>query len=325
MLAADISTMRFSVMIPTCEPSDLLRETLTSVLRQAPDTDAMQIAVVDDASMQTDVRSTIDSLPGGHRIEFHPSRCRLGLAGNWNRAIELARGQLVHLLHQDDFVTDGFYSRMTRAFKHNPTIGMAFCRSRIVDAAGHHLKTNSRQAWWPGLLVNWLERIAERQRVQTPAAVVSRAVYQEVGGYRADLQQALDWEMWVRIAAAYPVWYEPRVLAVFRRHGVSESARLEASGAVWEDLVRAIVINARSFPEATRDDLVSRSAGWYAGSAVRCARAKFAAGEADLAREAVRGARQLLMLCHNPRTRARVERRIFSMQGTVPAASLQTA
>lgn len=312
-------------MIPTCEPGDLLRETLASVISQAPDAGVVQIAVVDDASTQTDVRSLIDSLPGGERVALHPSSRRLGLAGNWNRAIDLARGDLIHLLHQDDFVASGFYERMAQAFRRQPAIGMAFCRSRIVDAAGHHLKTNSRQAWRPGVLANWLERIAERQRVQTPAAVVSRAVYRAVGGYRADLQQAVDWEMWVRIAASYPVWYQPQVLAVFRRHGVSESARLEASGAVWEDLVRAIVINARSFPGAIRDDLVSRSAGWYAGSAIRSARARLAAGEIDLAREAVRGARQLLMLCHNPRTKAHVERRIVGMQAAVTPASLQTA
>jgi hypothetical protein len=38
--------------------------------------------------------------------------------------------------------------------------------------------------------------IAQRQRVQCPAAVVARSTYESVGGYRTDLRLALDWEMW---------------------------------------------------------------------------------------------------------------------------------
>ena len=44
-----------------------------------------------------------------------------------------------------------------------------------------------------------------------------------------------DWEMWVRIAAHHPVWYEPEPLAVYRKHGISLSgraARMAVSGNV---------------------------------------------------------------------------------------------
>src|SRR5207253_1107621 len=63
-----------------------------------------------------------------------------------------------------------------------------------------------------------------------------RSTYERLGGF--DLRFALaleDLEMWVRIAAHYPVWYEPDSLACYReRPGsiVSGSAR---SGAVMKD------------------------------------------------------------------------------------------
>ena len=204
----------FSVMLPTYEPDHRLGRSLAAVLAQAPGPEAMQIAVVDDGSRQVDVRALVRSFDPAGRVEVHLNQRRAGLAGNWNRCLSLARGKFVHLLHQDDHVLPGFYDRIGYGFRAAPGIGMAFCRSRIVDGNDHLIKTASRQQWTAGVLGGWLPRIAERQRVQTPAAVVARSTYERLGGFRTDLCHALDWEMWVRIAAAAPVWYDPRVLAV---------------------------------------------------------------------------------------------------------------
>ncbi len=47
--------------------------------------------------------------------------------------------------------------------------------------------------------------------------VVRRDVYEKLGGFDTNFKTAgEDWEMWVRIAAHYPVWYEPAPLACYR-------------------------------------------------------------------------------------------------------------
>ncbi len=301
-------------MIPTHEPNALLRQTLASVLAHASATAEMQIAVVDDCSVHSDVKSIVASLPNAGHVELYPSSQRLGLAGNWNRAISLARGELVHILHQDDSVEEGFYERMSLAYHKYPSIGMAFCRSRIIDGQGRHIKKNSRQAWRQGILRNWLPRIAERQRIQTPSAVVPRHIYDRVGGYRSDLLQAVDWEMWVRIAASFEVWYEPRVMATFRRHDESESSRLRASGTVWQDLAHAITINGQSLPASIRVQAMNRSARWYAASALRTARIHVANGRPEMAHAAIDGARRLVDLCTDRPTSLRLEQRIWRLQ-----------
>jgi glycosyltransferase involved in cell wall biosynthesis len=283
-------------MLPTYEPDEKLRRALASVLSQAPPAGQMQISVVDDASKRSDVQALVHAADPSGRVELVRHDHRLGLGGNWNRAVAAARGDLVHLLHQDDYVLPGFYGRMSEAFRRTPSIGMAFCRCRIVDGDNHRIKTSSRLRWTSGTIHGWLPRIAQRQRVQCPAAVVARSTYEAVGGYRTDLCLALDWEMWVRIAARYEVGYEPRTLAAYCRHEANESARLAASGAVWPDLVQAIAINAASLPEASRADLVHRSARWYAGSARRAAAAQLARGDADAARQTMSYVPRLLDL-----------------------------
>ena len=271
-------------MLPTYRPTDTLAVALASVLTQAPSAAEMQITVVDDGSPAGLVENIVRAVDPNGRVEIIRHGERLGLAGNWNHAIDLARGTLVHLLHQDDYVLPGFYTRLERGLHRTPDAGMAFCRTRLVDGADRFLKNSSRLAWFAGPLRDWLAVIAERQRLQTPAVIVPRVTYEQLGGYRTDLCQALDWEMWVRIAARCRVWYEPRVLAAYRRHEANESARLLAKGDVWPDVIRTIEINAESLPEHRRERLTAASARWHAGSALRSAERRLEAGDAVGAR-----------------------------------------
>lgn len=289
-------------MLPTYRPTDTLAVALASVLTQAPPAAEMQITVVDDGSPAGLVEDIVRSVDPAGRVEIVRHDERLGLAGNWNRAIDLARGTLVHLLHQDDYVLPGFYARLERGLRRAPDAGMAFCRTRLVDGADRFLKNSSRLAWFAGPLRDWLAVIAERQRLQTPAVVVRRATYEQFGGYRDDLCQALDWEMWVRIAAQCRVWYEPRVLAAYRRHEANESARLLAKGDVWPDVIRTIEINAKSLPGQVCGRLTAASARWHAASALRSAERRLEAGDAAGARDTLAHAATLVdMAAGDPR------------------------
>ncbi len=315
----------FSVMLPTYEPDHRLGRSLEAVLAQAPGPEAMQIAVVDDGSRQVDVRALVRSFDPGGRVEVHLNQRRAGLAGNWNRCLSLARGRFVHLLHQDDHVLPGFYDRLERGFRTDPGIGMAFCRSRIVDGNDRLIKTASRQQWTAGVLAGWLPRIAERQRVQTPAAVVARSVYEQLGGFRTDLCHALDWEMWVRIAAAAPVWYDPRVLAVYRRHRGNESHRLLTSGAVWPDLLQAIELNASLLPAVDRERVRERSARWYAGSALRTVEKQLARGDLDAAGRTLDHLPEMLRLLPGGGDRSAPLRRVGRLQDRLRTARRRAA
>jgi glycosyltransferase involved in cell wall biosynthesis len=295
-LPVDAVRPLFSVMLPTREPDERLCHALRSVLAQAIPPEAMQITVVDDASRPGLTRRLVAAVDTEGRVDLVECEERLGLAGNWNRAIRLARGRLVHLLHQDDYVLPGFYDRMQHGFASAANVGMAFSRTRIIDEGLRTKKLSSRPRWLPGVITDWLQRIAERQRIQTPAAVVARGTYESVGGYRPELRQALDWEMWVRIAARFPVWYEPRVLAVYRRHPGNESARLSRSGQLWPDIARAIGIIADTLPAHLRERVTVSSVRWHTASALRTVERLLAVGASDQAAETLAQIPELLRL-----------------------------
>ncbi|MFM8291289.1 MAG: glycosyltransferase [Planctomycetia bacterium] len=316
---------RFSVMLPTFDPDEKLRAALRSVLAQGIPPADMQITVVDDNSRPGLIRDVVRDVDGTGRVEVVRHAERLGMAGNWNRAIGLARGDLVHLLHQDDYVLPGFYVAIENGFRTTPQAGMAFCRSRIVDGNGRSIKSCSRLRWMPGVLHNWLPRIVERQRIQTPAAVVHREVYESLGGFRSDLHQALDWEMWVRIASRHMVWYEPHMLAVYRRHAHNESARLLAANAVWPDLIRAIEINARSLPPSMRVGGLRASARWHAASACRTVERLLAGGESDQAAAVLEHVPALLRLAGADVPSGAILRRMLHLRAQISRTSRRAA
>lgn len=248
-----------SIVIPTFEPQAFLLETLKSVLDQDDGETKMQIVVVDDGSARANLKESLAQFPNASRIELREHADTLGLAGNWNRAIGYARGEFIHILHQDDVVAPGFYRALLSGMRRSPRIGMGFCRHAFIDERGRLERISHRERWRPGILRNWLERISERQRLQCPAAIVRREAYEKLGGFRPDLRYALDWEMWVRIAASYQVWYEPRVLASYRRHSAAETARLHASGTTSDDMLPAIGAMSAHLPNQSRARLERRA------------------------------------------------------------------
>ncbi len=237
----------WSVMLPVYEPNSYMKEAIRSVLDQDPGYENMQIAVVDDASPSGGVEDLVRAF-AGNRIGYIRQPRTLGLAGNWNTCIARAQGELIHLLHHDDLVYPGFYDAIGRGFVADDGIGMAFSRHRFIDAESHEISLSGVVRPTPGAIDGWLERIAAGQRLQCPATVVRRGVYDAIGGFRQDLCYVLDWEMWVRIAGRYRVWFEPRVLAAFRMHSGSETARLRKANLIDDDFRRAFRIIRRELP-----------------------------------------------------------------------------
>ena len=249
----------WSVMIPTYNCAGYLRETILSVLAQDPGPETMQIEVVDDASTGDDPESVVADVGAG-RVSFHRQPHNVGHTRNFNTCLTRARGHLVHLLHGDDAVVPGFYETLARGFQAAPRAGAAFCRDVRIDEEGRTVSAAYLIRDEPGIVDGWLERIAAGQLIQPPAMAVRRSVYEALGGFDERITcYGEDWEMWVRIAAHYPVWYDPAPLARYRVHGKSLTSASVRTGAHAADYRRVIAMNRMHLPP-DRADAVSREA-----------------------------------------------------------------
>lgn len=286
----------WSVMIPTYNCASFLRQTLTSVMAQDPGAEMMQIQVVDDHSTLDDPETVVRELGQG-RVGFYRQPQNVGHTSNFATCLQRSRGHLIHLLHGDDCVLDGFYATLQNAFTEHPEIGAAFCRQIYMNEQGHWQEFSTLEQTQSGTLPNWLERIAIHQRIQTPSIVVRRSVYEQLGGFDHRISWAEDWEMWVRIAAQYPVWYEPKPLAAYRIHSSSSTGRHAYTGENIRDLVRAIEIIKPYLPQASAQKLSQRSREHWAFYAQWSAYQMLAQGKLDGAitqvREGIRCGRSL--------------------------------
>jgi hypothetical protein len=278
-------------MIPAHDCAPYLRETLGSVLAQDPGPELMQIEVVDDAS--SDGPEAVVEELGGGRVSFFRQPRNVGHVANFNTCLERSRGRLIHLLHGDDCVRDGFYAAMGRLLEVEPAAGAAFCRYIAIDEHGDWSSIAALEQRSAGLIPDWLEKIALGQRLQTPCMVVRRDVYEQLGGFDPRPRGlGEDWEMWVRIAAHYPVAYEPAPLALYRVHSPSLSGRMLRTGENVRDLRRVIEINREHFPPAEADEMARRALRETAVTCLRRARRLLGAGDTEAmwaqVREAIR-------------------------------------
>ena len=268
----------WSVMIPTYNRTKYLEEVLRSVLEQAPEPELMQIEVIDNCSTEADPEAVVRRIGQG-RVSFFKQSKNLGLKGNLITCIERSRGHLVHILHDDDAVLPEFYSKLQAAFEQEPTIGAAFCRWMEVDETSRHRYIAPLKRNTPGILSNWLERIAVGNQIQAPAIVVRRSVYEALGAFHPKLEHTVDWEMWKRIAAHYPVWYEPQALAHYRVHSSSDTSDLIRSGANIVDTRKAIEISHSYLPTQIAGKLSSRARESCALYALKIARRALVRGD----------------------------------------------
>jgi glycosyltransferase involved in cell wall biosynthesis len=267
----------WSVVIPTFNCARYLRETLEGVLQQDTGPDAMQIEVIDDHSGD-DPRAVVEEIGRG-RVQFFRQERNVGHIRNFHTGITRARGRLIHLLHGDDCVLPGFYAKLQAAFTSRPDIGAAFCRQVFIDGEGRRIGESDPEQSRSGVLENGVERLALEQRIMTPSIVVRREAYEKLGGFDSRLICAEDWEMWVRVASHYPVWYEVEPLAAYRMHGNSNTGRHVRTAEDMRYTRMAIELFAPYLPADRARDIVRRARATYALASIRNARALLEKGD----------------------------------------------
>jgi glycosyltransferase involved in cell wall biosynthesis len=268
----------WSVMIPTYHCARFLRQTLESVIAQDPGPEMMQIEVVDDRSIIDDPAAVVAEVAPG-RVAFYRQSRNVGHTKNFETCLRRARGKVVHLLHGDDYVLDGFYHKLQQAFEIQPEIGAAFCRQIFMDDAGNWKAYSPLEQPESGILNNGLERLALEQRIMTPSIVVLRDVYERLGGFDSRLICTEDWEMWVRIAAQYAIWYETEPLAAYRMHSDSNTGRHVRNGDDMRYTLMAIEMFGTYLPQGKAGEISRRARETYAISALNMAYSLFLKGE----------------------------------------------
>ncbi|MCB0177877.1 MAG: glycosyltransferase, partial [Anaerolineae bacterium] len=223
-----------SVFIPTYNNARYLTQAITSVLSQTYHN--FELIIVDDGS--TDETETIlKSYQYQPKITVHRNPHNLGMAANWNVGISLCQGELIAKLDADDYYEPHFLETVVSFFQKHQTVGMVFSGLNLIYPDGRcepelrflHSWVKSRTTFLPILLHSCV--------IRSPTVCVRRECYQRLGPFIEELRLHADWEMWVRIAANYPVGFIAHRLANYRMsYGTNLTAQSIESGWSIDDL-----------------------------------------------------------------------------------------
>ena len=278
-----------SICIPVFNRARYIDETLRSALGQTYE--PLELVVVDDGSRDDTVarvRSHADP-----RLRLYVNEHNLGMTGNGNRALALARGQLIKFLDSDDVLAPDCVTKMARFFMDDPAVGLVFSRRRIaVDPAAQEA-----QAWLThfselhthfqaigsindgrALLSELLAAGLPGNWIGEPSAVMVRRAHLDVsGGFAHHVQHCADLDLWVRILPHSLVGFIDEQLVTYRWGHESESTKL-AQRRNWIDrlwLLEALALDTdvrRAYPQV--DDLRRVERKQTYRTALRCGRVK---------------------------------------------------
>lgn len=212
-----------SVCIPTYNTARYLAQTIESVLAQ--DFSDYELVICDNAS--TDETPELCRRYTDSRIRYLRFEELTNQAGNFNRCLEEARGELITILHSDDCFLPGFLSDRTTRFANDPDLGLVFGAVEIIDAAGAHVSINriwpEDRTFAPGELVNELVMAC---LVSPPSLMVRKTLADAAGKFRNDLTWGHDWEWSIRLAERGKAQYATTPLAAYRVHDASGTAEV---------------------------------------------------------------------------------------------------
>lgn len=209
-----------SICIPTYNRAKMAGKAIDSALAQTYQN--IEVVVVDNASTD-DIESLIATYHDP-RLKFNKNAKNLGLFGNFNRCIELARGKYVHILHSDDFIDQNFTKTCISFLEEHKDVAMTFSSTVIVDEMGNTLQLDqSRKSMIYPAPEGFRKILSTRGVVSCPTVVMRKNIYDEIGAFAGEFPYAADYYQWLKTALRHDIAYIAEATLYYRQGVHSES------------------------------------------------------------------------------------------------------
>jgi glycosyltransferase involved in cell wall biosynthesis len=211
------STARVTVFVPVFNAEKFLAEAVESILGQTF-TD-FELLVVDDGS--TDRSIEILESFGDRRIRISRNDRNRGRSYTRNRGIELARGEYLSVLDADDLCEPDRLERQVQFLDAHPNVA-------AVGSSATYIDENSNAAYIcrvPASNDEIHQRIFQSNCFVHSSVTFRRQVLIDIGGYNPDLQQAEDYELFLRLIAHHRLANIEEPLVQYRIHPDQVSQR----------------------------------------------------------------------------------------------------
>lgn len=201
---------KYSIVIPTYKRPELLRETLKSVVG-IECSQPYEIIVVDNEANEgvsafTDTEKVVAEFEYEGLVYFRNEK-NLGMVGNWNRGIELARGKYVTILHDDDWVEPDFLIEVEKRINGSELL---LFRPRIRDFSQKQTPSAEMKRGIKSAIRNLADSIIVKRKLSitdfylrnpafgTLGIVFDKQKMLEIGCFDEELYPIMDYITWMK-------------------------------------------------------------------------------------------------------------------------------
>ena len=214
-----------SIVTPSFNQARFLETTIRSVLAQ--DYPRLEYIIVDGGSTDGSL-AIIERY--ADRLAWWVSEPDLGQTDAINKGFARARGEIFAWLNSDDTYLPHAVSEAVAYLQAHPEVGMVYGDANFIDEHGRVIgRFNARQTDYRRL--RWGAVYIPQQ-----AAFFRASLWRQVGPLDPTFYFAMDYDLWVRIAALAPLRYHPRLWANFRLH--SDAKTIAADDRCWPEMLR---------------------------------------------------------------------------------------
>jgi glycosyltransferase involved in cell wall biosynthesis len=201
---------KVTVVIPAYNAMTYLPETLNSVLKQTF-TD-FEILIINDGSKDNIIQWASEITDPRVKLISQENQ---GLPGARNTGIAHAQGEYIAFLDADDLWKATKLEKQVHCLDSKPEVGLVYTWTLLVDQHGRSTGTvtasHTEGKVWEKLLLG--DVIGSGS-----SAMIRRICFENVGLFDTELSSIEDCDMWVRIAARYPLAVIKEVLVSYRQH-----------------------------------------------------------------------------------------------------------
>ncbi len=199
----------FSIIIPAYNAIKYLPETLESVLKQTF-TD-FEVVIIDDGSDDNIIEWATGIKDSRVKLISQENQ---GVAAARNLGINQTIGKYIAFIDADDLWEVSKLEKQFHCLQNNPSVGLVHTEMMLIDDNSQSLG----RKFTSNVEGNALKQLLEKNTIVTSSVIVNRNCLETVGNFDRNLTSSEDWELWVRIAAHYPIALVKEPLVFYRQH-----------------------------------------------------------------------------------------------------------
>lgn len=211
-----------SIITPTYNtPPELLERTIRSVIDQTYDN--WELCIVDGGSERLGLREVLESwAKKDDRIRIRFLDYNLGISGNTNEALGMAKGEFIALLDHDDLLAPFALFEVVKYLNEERNIDFVYSdRDLVTEDGSKRFDPLFKPGWSPEVLLsaNYL----------THLCVIRKQVADDVGGFNPETDGAQDWDFFFRVTErTQRIAHIPKILYHWRCWSNSAASGLHA-------------------------------------------------------------------------------------------------